>query len=238
MRPAAILAVFLILAACGVSGAGASASGVNIQGRSEGDIALRQAYMSWLAAQQEAGMNATIRFIAEQNGSFERLSSYQEEFHRNAASIPDCNSMESLDSMLGTLRESTRQFQSETREQVTASSLNGDDLALAVAAAVNGDARSRSLEDEYWMTRMDSEPTAFDRYIRESQETLSALRGYGYDVAPAQEKLDQIETMRGEYVASLAAHDFGTAETIREKIQAASVGFEKRVKEIGASEAR
>jgi len=236
IRPALILMFFLIFVASGVAGASVSAQEVQVNGNSlAGDVALRQAYLGWLAAQQEAGMSAAIRFITEQNGSVESLSSVEEEFHRQAAGIQACRSMGSLDSMIGTLRETTRQFQDATREQVALHSLNESDLESAVSAAVYGDERSQALEDEYWMTRMDSEPAAFDRYVRESQETLTVLKGCGYDVASAQENLDQIETMRGEYVAALASHDFGTAEIIREKIQAASVSFEDRVRSIGAS---
>lgn len=235
----AILPLILIFVACGVSGAAASATGVDSREASPTeDVVLRQAYLSWLAAQQETGMDATIRFIAERNGSVERLSSLQEEFHRGSAGIPACSSMESLNALLGTFRQITRQFQTEIRVQVAAGSLAEDDLDSAVSAAVEGDSRSRLLEDEYWMTRMDSEPAAFDRYIRESRETLFALRGYGYDVAPAQEKLDTIETMRGEFVAALASHDFGTAETIREKIEAEATGFEDCIRVIRATRER
>lgn len=231
-----VLSLILIVVVFGVCGAAASVTALDIQeGSPAGDVALRQAYLSWLAAQQEAGMDATIRFIAERNGSVEKLSSLREEFHRGSAGIPACSSMESLNTSLGTFRQITRQFQTEIRVQVAAGSLTEDDLAAAVSAAVDGDFRSRSLEDEYWMTRMDSEPAAFDRYIRESGETLFALRGYGYDVAPAQEKLDTIETMRREFVAALASHDFGTAETIREKIEAEATGFEDCIREIRVS---
>lgn len=232
-----ILFLSLVLIAGGVAAVSAYGPATPVQsGTLQGDIAVRQAYLSWLAAEQEAGMNATISFIAANNGSTDGLSSLAKEFHGTAQSIPVQDSRESLDSVLCSLREVTREFQDETRVEITAGSLDEGDLAAAVSAAADGDTRSRSLEDEYWMTRMDSEPAAFDRYIRESQETLSVLQGYGYDVTPAQERLDQIATMRSEYAAALGSHDFGTAEIIREKIQAASVGFEGCVKTIRETE--
>ena len=196
-------------------------------------IALRQAYLGWQSAQQEAGMDATIWYIIARNGSVKTLSALREKYHAGSLRIPGCNSMDSLDMIQVSLTGVARQFNEETHARMEASSANEEDLAAAVSGATESDARARQLEDEYWMTRMVSEPSSLDRYIRESQGTLTALQEYGYNVAAAQEKLYQITAMRNDFVVALGTHDYGSAKSTWEKIQGASAGFEEQVRDIG-----
>ena len=196
------------------------------------DVSVRQAYMSWLAAQQEAGMNATIGYITAHNVSAGSLPAILGEFHKTSLGIPASGSLDSLDATLDRFRDLTRQFRDETEARLKDSSLNEGDLAAPVSLAVEGDTRAQLLKDEYWMARMVSEPAAFDRYIRESQATLTALQEYGYDVSIAQQKLDRIGKMRSDFIAALSARNFGAAEVNREKIQDASIDFEESVKTI------
>ena len=231
-----LLSLFCLLTSAMVAEVtAAEVAGVMTQDPAADDISLRQAYMSWLAAEQEARMNATIGYIAAYHGSVKNLSAQKEAFHASSLRISECNSTDAFDSILAALRDLTRQFQAETREQMMAASLNEEDLRPEVSGAVENDIQSHLLEDEYWMTRRDSEPAAFDRYIRESQETLSTLKEYGYNITPAQKNLDEIASMRSEFVAALNVQDFGTAELIRGKIQDASAGFEEQVRMIGNS---
>lgn len=195
-------------------------------------IAVRQAYMSWLAARQEAGMAATIRYIDSIEGPVERLECLSQEFHRTAAGITFRDSEEELTATLHELRNITRQFREETRWMMGASGGNNEDLNAMVYEAIETDSRTRISEDEYWMARMVAEPASFDRYIRESQATLTTLQEYGYDISAAQEQLDQISVLREEFIGAIRLRNYGAAEITREGIHAASASFEMTVKRI------
>lgn len=198
----------------------------------DGQFAIRQAYIGWLAAKQEAGMDATIRYITEINGNPSEVGIIRDRFSAVAERVMAAETPENLERILQDFRVLTRQFRERTEGQLEAAGRSREDLAAAAHGAFEEDAGVQAAEDHYWNVRMEAEPASFDRYIRESQATLLALREYGYTTDSAQEELGRISAMRGEFVSALQSQDYAAAEIIREHIGGAAARFEGTVRGI------
>lgn len=194
--------------------------------------AIRQAYISWLAAKQEAGMEATIHYITDINGNPSEIAVLRDQFDAVAKGISAFDTPEDLERTLQDFRHLTRQFREKTEGQLDAAGGSREELAGAVHGAIERDAGVRAAEDHYWNVRMTAEPASFDRYIRESQATLLVLQEHGYTIDPAQEELDRISAMRSEFILSLQSQDYAAAEIIRENIDKTAASFEGTVREI------
>lgn len=198
------------------------------------ESSIRFAYISWLAAKQEAGMDATVSYISEIHGDTTTIALLKDRFHTASVLIPDPGSGGDPDTSLTEFRELTWQFQDETRRQMSANKGKPEALAAAVHDAVENDKKVHAAEDAYWRTRMTAEPASFDRYVLESQATLNILQENGYNIALAQATLDRISAMRGEFVTALGAKNYGAAEVIRERIDSTAADFERIVRNVRA----
>ena len=233
-RPLAVLLLTTVLLLAGL----AAPAGANdtVQGSAriaggDGQSAIGQAYVCWLVAKQESGMDATIGYIAAINGSTLELTSIRDTFHagftgpcESGSDAPDCS--------IAAYRDLARQFQDETRIRMAAAGGDESKLAAAVEEAAMTDARVKAAEERYWMIRMAAEPASFDRYVSESQATLLALQEHGYDTTSAQEVLDRIAGMRSEFVSAISAQDYDAAEAIRERIDSTAAEFEGMVRHL------
>ena len=77
------------------------------------EVASRQAHVTWLAAKQEVGMQATVDYLASINGSTATLASTLEDFQRTANRIPTLSTPEGLDLIQRDLRTITRTFRED-----------------------------------------------------------------------------------------------------------------------------
>lgn len=199
-------------------------------------FSVRQAHITWLAAKQEAGMEATISYFAAINGSHAGLSAVKGRFQDTASALPAIKTGEDLEVILQNLRQITREFRQETQLQLEHEGKSNAELSSALHNAVERNGTVRELEDQYWITRRVSELSSFDQFVRASQESIQVLQEYGYEVTPAQERLNQIAALRGEFSAALRSQDYGTAEIIREEIHGSAVSLGQVIESIYRSE--
>jgi hypothetical protein len=117
---------------------------------SDDQIASRQARIIWLAAKQEAGMQATVEDFVSVNGSTATLVSILEDYRCNADRIPALPTPEGLDQVQRDLRTITRSFREETCLQMEAAGGDQSDLTEAVHAAGEASPYVKALRDRYW----------------------------------------------------------------------------------------
>jgi hypothetical protein len=198
---------------------------------SEDQSAIREAYLLWLAAKQEAGMKATILYISSVNGSTAKLVTVYNCF-RSTADLLSAHAGNNPENALQEFRDLTQQFKEEVHAQMIRAGGSDEELFTAVHRATESDAGVKASEDAYWRIRMEAEPASFDRYVGESAAILAALREYGYDTTAAEESLEQVAALRGDFVSALQSQNYDRAEIIREKIDGAAAGFEAIVRNI------
>jgi len=190
-------------------------------------VASRQAHVTWLAAKQEVGMQATVDYLASINGSTATLASTLEDFQRTADRIPTLSTPEGLDLIQRDLRTITRTFREETCVRMEAAGGNQSDLVAAVHAAGETSPYVKALRDRYWQVRMIAELDAFDLRVGMVQETISTLKENGYEIATTQETVDEIAALRSELASALSSEDYGAIESANEKIHAAFVNLSR-----------
>jgi hypothetical protein len=186
---------------------------------------VRQAHLAYLAVKEEVGMRATIRFIAARKGSTGTLTNLMEMTDTAADTITSTGSDAVLDSELENLRDITRSFRGETDLQMRVVNGNPDTLRTEVQSAVNGSPELQLLLDKYWQVRENSELADFDQRVGRAQGTLGTLSENGHEIAPAQEKLEEIITMRTELATALRTRNNAGIELAHKKIHATSIEY-------------
>jgi len=191
----------------------------------EDQFVVRQAHLAYLAVKEEVGMQATIRYIASHNGSKGTLSTLMIRTDTTALAISSAGSEGVLDSELENLRDITRQFRTETDRQMQV--VNGDPgiLRTEVQSAAEGSSELQLLLDKYWRIREASELASFDQRVARAQGTLGTLLENGHEIAPAQEKLTEIITMRTELATALRTRNDAGIELAHKKMHATSVEY-------------
>jgi hypothetical protein len=191
----------------------------------ENQFPVRQAHLAYLAAKEETGMQATIRYIASHNGSAGTLSSLVVRTETSVHAISSSDSDTVLDRELENLRSVTRAFRVETDLQMKKVKGNPDELRAGIQAAVEGSRDLRQLMDRYWQVRENTELAAFDERAIQAQETLGTLSENDYEITPAQEKLTEIITMRTELASALRSRNNEGIELAHKKIHATSIEY-------------
>jgi len=202
----------------------------------ENQVNVRQAHISWLASKEEAGMQATITYIASINGSTPTLLKLYGTFRQFQLKVSTADSHESLDVILQDFRGITRSFHDETSVQMKASNGTFGDLRESMQSTVAASARVRSFEDTYWQTRETTELADFDLRVDHAEEMLATLRGNGYEITAAQEKLTEITSMRNELTTAFQTRDNSGIEQAHKKIHTASIGFAQTVRGLRVTE--
>jgi hypothetical protein len=130
-----------------------------------------------------------------------------------------------LDSELENLRSITRSFRQETDLQMRTVNGNPDTIRTEVQSAVEGSSELQLLLDKYWRVRENTELADFDTRINRAHETLGILLENGHEIAPAQEKLTEIVTMRTELATTLRIRNNAGIELAHKKIHATSIEY-------------
>lgn len=201
----------------------------------ENPFAVRQAHLAYLAVKEEVGMQATIRFIASRNGSTGTLSTLLVRTDTSVLAISSAGSDTVLDSELENLRDITSLFRRETDLQMTAINGNPDELRAKVLSAVDGSPELQVLQDKYWQVREKTELADFDLRVTQAQKTLGTLWENGHEITPAQEKLEEIITMRTELATALRTRNNAGIELAHKKIHATSIEYARMIRNLKIS---
>jgi hypothetical protein len=191
----------------------------------EDHLAIQKAHLTYLAVKEEVGMQETIRYIASRNGSTGTLSSLMGKTDASALAISSAGSDTVLDSELENLRAITHSFRGETDLQMKAINGHPDELRAKVQSAVEGSIELQLLLDKYWQVRENTELADFDMRVIRAQETLGTLWENGHEITPAQEKLEEIVTMRTELATALRTRNNAGIELAHKKIHATSIEY-------------
>ncbi len=226
---------WLLLAVLSLPSGASAASDLQVSGESNGSsdtfplienqFAVRQAHLAYLAVKEEVGMQATIRYIAAHNGSTGPLTTLIMKTDKSEQAISSAGSDGVLDAELENLRGITRSFREETDLQMNAIQGHTDELRAYVQSAVGGSSELQLFLDNYWRVRENSELEAFDLRVNRAQQTLDTLRENGYEITPAQEKLEEIITMRTELATALRTRNNAGIELSHKKIHAISLEY-------------
>jgi hypothetical protein len=191
----------------------------------EDHLAVRQALLTYLAVKEEVGMQATIRYIASRNGSTDTLSTLMVRTDTSARVIGSADSDTVLDAELENLRGITSAFRGETDQQMKAIHGHPDELREKVQSAVESSSELQSLLDKYWQVRENTELLAFDQRMIRARQTLDTLLENGHEITPAQEKLEEIVTMRTELASALRTRNNAGIELAHKKIHTTSIEY-------------
>lgn len=195
----------------------------------ENPFAVRQAHLAYLAEKEEVGMQTTIRYIASRNGSTGILSTLIMRTGTSMLAISSAGSDPELDSELENLREITSLFRRETDLQMMAVHGNPDELRATILSAVGGSSELQLLQDKYWHVRERTELADFDLRVIQAQEILGTVREKGHEITPAQEKLEEIVTMRTELATALRTRNNAGIELAHKKIHATSIEYARLI---------
>jgi hypothetical protein len=217
----------------GASAASASGSQVSEAGTGSSDtfplmenpFTVQQAHLAYFAVKEEVGMQATIRYIASRNGSTGTLSTLMEKTGTSARDISSAGSDEALNTELENLRDITRSFREETDLQMKAVNGNPDELRANVQSAVEGSSDLQVLLDRFWQVRENTELADFDQRVTRAQETLGTLLENGHEITAAQEKLEEIITMRTELATAIRTRNNAGIELAHKKMHATSIEY-------------
>jgi len=191
----------------------------------ENQLPVRQAHLVYLAVKEEVGMQATIRYIASRNGSTGTLSTLMVKTDTSVHALRSAGSDTMLDAELENLRGITRLFRVETDLQMKGVSGNPNELRAEVLSAVESSSELPLLMDKYWKVRENTELADFDQRVTRAQGTLDTLAENGHEIAPAQEKLKEIITMRTELATALRSRNNAGIELAHKKIHATSIEY-------------
>lgn len=191
----------------------------------ENPFAVRQVYLTYLAIKEETGMQATIRYIASRNGSTGTLSTLLAKTDTSVLALSSAGSDSVLDAELENLRAVMGSFRQETDLQMTAVSGNPDRLRTEIQTAVEKSPELPLLQDKYWRVRENTELADFDTRVTRASETLGTLSENGHEIAPAQEKLTEIVTMRTALATALRTRNNAGIELAHKRIHATSIEY-------------
>ncbi|MHB8164682.1 MAG: hypothetical protein ACYDDV_10155 [Methanoregula sp.] len=196
----------------------------------ENAVSVRQAHIAWLAAKEEAGMQATIAYVASVNGSTTTLATIFGNFRQSQAALGTADTHAALDIVQQDFRQFSQAFREESAARIKTLHGNPGFLRQSLQSAVVASARVRSLEDQYWQTRATTELAAFDLRVERARALLTALRSNDYEITAAQEKFTEITIMRTELATALNLRDDTGIEQAHKKIHTASLGFVQAVR--------
>lgn len=195
-------------------------------------IGVRQAHIAWLAAKEDAGMQATMRYLAGINGSTGSLSSINRDFRIFLEGTLHAGTEEKLQSGLAAMCSTMDLFRRETDAHLNAAGGNPADLRAYVQPAVAGSPAIALLEDQYWSTRSVTELSDFDQWVSQISVPMRQLQVSGYEVTTAQEKLAEITALRDSLANALRARDDTGIEQAREAIHAASIEYARMLRDV------
>lgn len=196
---------------------------------------VRQAHLVYLAVKEEVGMQATIRYIGSRNGQTGTLSSLMVKTDMSVHAIGSAGSDTILDAELENLRGITRLFREETDLQMKVVNGNAVDLRADVQSAVEGSSELQLLMDKYWRIRENAALNDFDQRVARAQGTHDILAENGHEIAPAQEKLEEIVSLRTELATALRTRNNAGIELAYKKIHATSIEYARMISSLKTS---
>jgi hypothetical protein len=188
-----------------------------------------QAHLVWLAAREDAGMQATIGFIASVNGSTGVLSSIHGDFITCQRSISLATTPADIRNGLADLRRITESFRGETVARLRETGGNPEKLRDVVQESASNPAVTQT-EDRYWETRMHLGLSDFDLWVQQAGSSVTQLQEGGYETASAQEKLTEITTMRSTLENAFRARNDTAIDQARTTIHSATVAYAQEIR--------
>jgi hypothetical protein len=201
----------------------------------EEHFAVQQAHLAYLAGKEVIGMQATIRYLGARGGSVGTLSALKEEAGASAAAISSAGSYADLDAELEHIRTVTRTFRTETDAQMPVVHGNPDELRAEVQSAVDGSNKAGQLLDTYWQVRENTELAGFDLRLSHARETLGSFMEHSHEITPAQEKFEEIVTMRTELATALRTRNNAGIELAHKKIHTTSIEYARMINNLRSS---
>jgi hypothetical protein len=191
----------------------------------DGNVPASQAQLLWLAAREDAGMQATIGYIGSVNGSTGTLSSIREDFVNCRESISLAATPVDIRNGLTDLRRITESFRGETDARLREAGGNPEILRELVKAAPSGNPVVTRAEDQYWETRMHQGLSDLDQWAGQAESTITQLKENGYETTSAQEKLTEITTMRSTLETAFRTRNDTDIDQARKTIHDATVEY-------------
>ncbi|MEI7857513.1 MAG: hypothetical protein WCH85_08430 [Methanomicrobiales archaeon] len=196
----------------------------------ENQLTVRQAHIAWLAAKDDAEMQTTVAYLLALNGSTTTLVSIHENFRHLQVHVNMADSHRTLDATLQDYRTISQSFRDETAIQMKTSHGIYGSLRQSTQLALETSDKVRSSETQYWNIRRQTDLADFDHRVERAGAMLATLRGNGYEITAAQEKLTEIITMRKELATALITRDNSGIERTHKKIHTVSIGFAQTVR--------
>ncbi|MDO9325066.1 MAG: hypothetical protein Q7T80_08950 [Methanoregula sp.] len=196
----------------------------------ENQLTVRQAHIAWLAAKDDVEMQATLAYLPSVNGTTATLISIHEDFRQLQAHAATADSQETFDALLQDYCGITQSFRKETAIQMKVSHGIYNSLRQSTQSALAASVPVRSAEVHYWEIREQTDLADFDQRVERSGAMLTTLRGNGYEITAAQEKLTEIIAMRNELATTLNTRNNTGIERTRKKIHTASIGFAQTIR--------
>jgi hypothetical protein len=188
-----------------------------------------QAHLIWLAAREDAGMQATIDYIASANGSTAVLTSIHGDVVTCRKSISLGKTPADIRNSLEDLRRITESFREETDARLRETGGNPEELRKLVRESADNPDVIQA-EDRYWETRMRLGLSDFDQWVQQADSTVTQLQEGGYETASSQEKLTEITTMRTTLETAFRARNDTDIDQARTTIHSATVAYAQGIR--------
>lgn len=189
-------------------------------------VEIRQAHLAWVALEKEVEMNAAVPYAATLYGAdTSSLNRILAEFRAEEAGIPATSTRADLATLIGRMRTTTAQFNTELSTIMTTKQGDYSALGRQIAAAKLNNMYILARKDAYWNVRKTDQLADFDAWVSEGQQSLDTLKARGYDTAAAQRALDSFSTKRTDVQAALTSRSDATVDAANQQIAPLSESF-------------
>jgi len=198
-------------------------------------IEIRQAHLSWLYAIHEVSFVACINYvddISNKTGTTD-LNSLLQDFQDQYDLIETLNTHVGLNNAIRQIKDITRDFRQELRDQLNLYSGNGLILLSEIKTALtNNQSYFDTFEDQYWDIKKTNDLAIFDMRVDHAQDILDILVNRGYNTTEAQDKLDEIIAKRTDLVDALDERNYGEIGVVLREIYNLSKELRQIVKDL------
>lgn len=176
----------------------------------DNQVETRQMHLKWVLTLHEISMEAVVDYVAEisKGKGTSVLKSFLTEFNEAVDNIESYTTHIGLNNFLRDLKDLTSSFRSETQSKM--SEYNGKVLVLLIRIGEkiqeNQD-QLDNLKNQYWENRKANVIENFDIHVERAQNVLIVLEERDYDISEAQNKLNEIKTLRGDLETALGERD-------------------------------
>jgi hypothetical protein len=190
-------------------------------------VGTRQAHLEWMLTVQVISIEAVIEYIDEisEGKGMSQLESILTDFRAQVENIQSYTTHVGLNNYLRALKELTNAFRIETRSRMT--EYNGKGMVLLVRISTKieeNQGQLDALKEQYWGIRKETVLENFDIRVERAQNLVTILEERGFDISEAQNKLGEINLLRGELEAALDERD--NIEILRVSLEALELSKE------------